>query len=141
MIINAQGRLEEFKVPTNIRLALLWASLMFLYIYNDYFSMYTPGAIDGMAKGSFGPMGRATDAMLVGMALLLAVPSLMIFLSAVLIPWLNRWLNVALGLVYTAIEALTLLGSPLFYRVIVIVEIIVTTLIVLHAMRWPRRVS
>ena len=33
-------RLEAFEPPTNIKLALLWASLMFLYIYNEYFSMY-----------------------------------------------------------------------------------------------------
>jgi DNA-binding CsgD family transcriptional regulator len=29
-------------------LALLWVSLMFLYIYNDYFSLYTPGTIADM---------------------------------------------------------------------------------------------
>jgi hypothetical protein len=34
-------------------------------------------------------------------------------------PWLNRWLNVALGLIYTAIEGLTLRGSPPFYQVMV----------------------
>ena len=40
--------LQEFPVPVNIKLALLWASLMFLYIYNDYFSMYLPGVIEKM---------------------------------------------------------------------------------------------
>ena len=112
---------------------------MFLYIYNDYFSLYTPGTVGSMAKGDLGPMGHATDGVLVGLAILLAVPSLMIFLSAGLNPRISRWLNVALGLAYTGIEGLTLLGSPLFYRIIVLAEIALTLLIVFYALRWPTR--
>ena len=140
MTNKVPGRLEVFEPPTNIKLALLWASLMFLYIYNDYFSMYVPGTVDGMAKGSLGPMGHATDAVLVGSAVMLALPSLMIFLSAGLTSGISRWLNLALGLVYTAIEVLTLFGSPLFYKIVVIAEIILTSMIVFYALRWPRRV-
>ncbi len=140
MTNKVPGRLEAFEPPTNIKLALLWASLMFLYIYNDYFSMYVPGTVDSMAKGSLGPMGHATDAVLVGLAVMLALPSLMIFLSAGLTSWISRWLNVALGLVYTAIEVLTLFGSPVFYKIVVAAEIVLTSMIVCYALRWPRRV-
>ena len=134
---NLQSKLENYKTPTNIKLALLWASLMFLYIYNDYFSLYTPGTIDEMAKGRLGPIGQATDAVLVGLSAMLAIPSLMIFLSAALVPWLSRSLNIAFGSLYTVIEAFTLFGSPLFYTIVVITEIILTVLIVLYAVRWP----
>ena len=41
-------KLEHHRTPINVKLALLWAALMFLYIYNDYFSMYTPGVIENM---------------------------------------------------------------------------------------------
>lgn len=129
---------ENYKTPTNIKLASLWASVMFLYIYNDYFSMYTPGTVDGMAKGRLGPMGQATDAVLVGLSVMLAVPSLMICLSTILNSRLSRGLNVLFGLLYTVIEALTLFGSPLFYKIIVIAEIVLTALIVLYALRWPK---
>ena len=44
----------------------------------------------------------------------------------------------ALGLVYTAIEVLTLFGSPLFYKIVVIAEIVLTSMIVFYALRWPR---
>ena len=135
---EVRGELEDLKTPTGVKLALLWASVMFLYIYNDYFSLYTPGTVDGMAKGSLGPLGHATDSVLVGLAVMLAVPSLMIFLSAGLVPQVSRWLNVGLGLVYTAIEVLTLFGSPLFYEIVVIVEIVLTATIVAYALRWPR---
>jgi hypothetical protein len=134
-------KLSAFNAPTNIKIALLWASLMFLYIYNDYFAMYTPGTIDDMAKGSFGPMGKANDALLTVLSIMLAVPSLMIFLSVALNPSISRWLNLVLGIAYTAIEIMTFLGAPLFYKIIVIAEIGLTALIVWHALRWPRQPS
>jgi hypothetical protein len=130
--------LEEFRAPTKVKLALLWTSLMFLYIYNDYFSLYTPGTIAEMAAGRLGPLGQASAGVLVGVSMMLAIPALMIFLSVSLPPLLSRWLNVILGVAYTAIEALTLPHSPLFYTIVVTVEIALTVLVVWYALRWPK---
>jgi hypothetical protein len=130
--------LEEFRAPTKVKLALLWTSLMFLYIYNDYFSLYTPGTIADMTAGRLGPLGQASASVLVGVSMMLAIPALMIFLSVSLPPLLSRWLNVILGVEYTAIEALTLSHSPLFYRIVVTVEMALTVLVVWYALRWPK---
>jgi hypothetical protein len=129
--------LDRFPVPVNIKLSLLWASLMFLYVYNDYFSMYLPGTIEDMAAGRIGPLGEANEIIFVVVSMILAVPALMIFLSAVLPPSLSRWLNVLLGLVYTIIEALTFPGSALFYQIVVVLEITLTVLIIWYAVKWP----
>ncbi|MTK64408.1 MAG: hypothetical protein F8N15_07790 [Methanobacterium sp.] len=133
--------LENFKAPTSIKLSLSWSSLMFLYIYNDYFSLYKHGTVENMMAGRMGPLGEATEPVLTGVSLLLAIPALMIFLSALLRPRASRWLNIVLGVAYTVIEALTLMGSPLFYQVVVGLEILLTSLIVWHAVRWPRRAN
>jgi hypothetical protein len=130
--------LEEFRAPTKVKLALLWTSLMFLYLYNDYFSLYTPGTIADMTAGRLGPLGQASASVLVGVSMMLAIPALMIFLSVSLPPLLSRWLNVILGVAYTAIEALTLPHSPLFYRIVVTFEIALTVLVVWYALRWPK---
>jgi hypothetical protein len=78
---------------------------------------------------------------MLGTSLLLAVPALMIFLSAALPSVLSRWLNVLLGLVYTAVEALTFAGPHLFYKVTVGFELALSLLIVWYALRWPRTPS
>lgn len=132
------GSLERFAVPTPIKLSLLWAALMGLYIYNDYFSMYLPGVMDKMSAGIMGPLGEATDAILIGVSLMLAIPALMIFLSSAMPPALSRWTNVVLGLAYTFVQGLTFFGSALFYQMVVVFEIIVTLLIVWLALRWPK---
>ncbi len=135
---DGKRQLEDFHPPVKIRLALLWASLMFLYIYNDYFVLFTPGTLASMAAGRMGPLGKATDAIMVGVSLLLAIPALMIFLSAALPPFASRWLNVVLGVAYTAVEILTFGGSHPFYNIVVGLEILLTVLIVVYALRWPR---
>jgi hypothetical protein len=110
---------------------------MFLYVYNDYFSMYLPGTIQDMAAGRIGPLGEANNIIFVVVSMILAVPALMIFLSAVLSPSLSRWLKVLLGLLYTIIEALTFPGSALFYQIVVVLEITLTVLIIWYAVKWP----
>lgn len=130
--------LESYRAPTPLKLALLWATLMFLYIYNDYFSLYRPGEIAGMMAGRIGPLGEATEGVLVGVSLMLAIPALMIALSVLLPAAASRWLNVGFGAIYTVIEALTLTADALFYRIVVVMEIAVTLTIVTLALRWPR---
>ena len=125
------------RLPTGLALALLWATLMGLYIYNDYFSLYLPKTLERMAAGqlAFGP---ATPTALLIVSIMLAVPAVMIFLSAALPRLISRWLNIVLGLAYTAIEGLTFIGTPLFYQVVVGIEIVTTLLVVFYAIRWPR---
>jgi hypothetical protein len=138
---NAKRALQDFQAPAKVKLALLWTSLMFLYIYNDYFSLYLPGTVERMAEGRMGPLGEATALVLVAVSTLLAIPALMIFLSVSLPPAASRWLNILFGVVYTVIEALTLSRSALFYRTVVVLEIALTLLIVWYALRWPRPAS
>ena len=140
MAITPKPALETYRPPTPIKLALLWAALMFLYIYNDYFSLCLPGTIADMTAGRIGPLGHASPQVLVGVSMMLAIPSLMIFLSVALPTLVSRWLNVALGVAYTGIEGMTFQG-PLFYQIIVGFEIILTLLVVWYALKWPRNAN
>ena len=130
--------LEDLKAPVNLKLALMWTSLMFLYIYNDYFSLYLPRTIERISAGQMGPLGPATAPVLVGVSMMLAIPALMISLSVLAPPIASRWLNVLMGLAYTAIEVLTFNGPALFYKIVVGLEIVLTALIVWCALRWPK---
>ena len=135
---NRNGKLVEAEVPVAIKLSLLWATLMSLYIYNDYFLLFVPGTIEGMAAGDMGPIGDVTDLKLVAAAAVLAIPAVMIFLSSGLSARLSRALNVVLGSIYAIIAALTLIGAPPFYKLIVLLEIGATLSIIWLAWRWPK---
>ena len=109
---------------------------MSLYIYNDYFVLFVPGTIDGMAAGSMGPLGNYTDSKMIGVALILAIPASMVFLSSIVAPRTSRILNLTLGIVYAIIALLTLIGSPIFYKMVVCFQLVALALIIKLALRW-----
>ena len=131
--------LEDTKVPVRFKLAALWTSVMFCYVYGDYFELYTPGKLQDMLNGEMA-IGTVTQGMLVGTTILMAVPSLMIFLSLVLSAVVSRWLNVGAGLFYAAIMLLILFnGGWAFYMLFATIEVILTLLAVWYAWSWPRQ--
>ena len=66
----------------------------------------------------------------------MAVPGVMIFLSVVLKPNLNRWLNIIFGLIYTVIILITMWFSAI-YMFWGIIEVVLTGLVVWYAWNWP----
>ena len=130
--------LQDIKVDVKIKLAALWASVMFCYIYADYFGLYVPGTLQQMLKGRIGPLGPATQGVLLGTSAMMAIPSVMIFLSVALRPRLNRWLNIVFGVLYTIIILLTM-WSWAFYIFFGVIEITLTVLVVRYAWNWPRQ--
>lgn len=131
--------LEDAKVNVKVKLSALWASVMFCYVYGDYFGLYGHGKLAEMMEGKIGPLGEATQGVLVGVSAMMAIPSVMVFLSLAMPPTPNRWLNLALGVAYTAIMLMTLRGAPAFYVFMGVIEVLLTLLIVRHAWTWPRQ--
>jgi hypothetical protein len=129
--------LEDIKVPVRLKLSALWAALMFCYVYGDYFGLYRPGQLRDMLEGG-GLLGPTSQATLVGVSILMVIPSLMVFLPIVLPPTFNRWANIVLALVYAVIVGLTMPGSWVFYLFFSVVEIGLSFLIVWYAWSWPR---
>lgn len=46
-----KAALEDVQPNVKVKLALLWTALMFLYIYNDIFSMFQPGHVPDLVEG------------------------------------------------------------------------------------------
>jgi hypothetical protein len=134
-ITRTTGR-EDGKTPVKALLSALWASLMFLYIYADFFSLFKPGQIEEVMAGRMGPF-PVTQASLLTAAILMLIPALMVFLSLALKPRVGRWANIILGLLYTAVNIGNLVGeSWAFYLLFGIVEMALTLLIVWYAWTW-----
>jgi hypothetical protein len=138
---SATTMLDDVKIHVRIKLSALWASVMFFYIYGDYFGLYKPGALQSMLDGRMGPLGPTTQGVLLGTTLMMAIPSAMVFLSLVLNAGVCRWVNIVLGLVYTAIMLMTMPGAWIFYLVLGVIEVAFTLLIVRYAWTWPERVT
>ena len=130
-------KLQDTKIDVKVRLAALWASVMFCYIYADYFGLYRPGNLQSMLNGNIGPLGRVTQGILLGTSVMMAIPSVMIALSVLLKARLNRILNIVFGVLYTIIILLTMWDWA-FYVFFGVIEIALTGLIVWYAIGWPK---
>ena len=129
--------MRVYRAPAELQLGALWASTMFCYIYGDYFGLFVPGALAAMGRGVMGPLGPASPGILVGVSLMMAVPSVMVALSLLAPAAVCRWANVVFGLFYTAIIAVSLPGSPPFYIFFAVIEMALTVSIAVVAFRWP----
>lgn len=138
------GKLQDFPVNVKFKLSALWASVMFCYIYGDFFSLFLPNRLQNLMNGVSG-VGAITPLKLLMFAVLMTLPSLMVFLSLALKAETNRRLNITLGIFYTAVMMLvgaTSIGEwKIFYTYLAIVEIILTLLIVWLAWRWQKENS
>jgi hypothetical protein len=132
--------MDDIKVHVRFKLFALWSSVMFCYIYGDYFELYQPGKLSAMIAGRMA-LGAISQGVLLGMAAVMAIPSLMPFLSLVLPPRVNRWLNIIFGAAYTLIMILAIKGGWHFYIFFGLIEITLTILIVWYAWTWPKQTT
>jgi len=134
--------LENPKINIKIKLSLLWTSLMFLYIYGDYFELYAPNKVEKLMNGT-GILDSPVKLFLA--SLMLAIPALMIALNILLKPEINRWLNIIFGILLTVVVILvgssSLYAWYSFYVFYAILEGIITLSIVWFAWNWPKTPS
>ena len=132
--------LEDVKINVKIKLSALWVAVMLCYLYGDVFGLYKPGLIEEIIAGEVAGM-QITQVWLLGVVILMAIPSVMVFLSVTLKAKANRWVNIILGIVYTVVMLYTMLMPEVwtYYIFLGIVEVVLTALIVWYAWKWPKQ--
>ena len=130
------------KINVKIKLSALWVTLMLFYIYADIVGFYSPGNIEKVMSGEIGGI-QITEGFLFVMAIWMAIPSVMVFLSLTLKANANRWVNIIIGIV-----SIVVLGATFFagefsarYTFQAIVEGVLIVLIVWYAWTWPKQLS
>jgi hypothetical protein len=128
----------DIKIHVRFKLFALWTSVMFFYIYGDYFELYQPGKLQDMLSGRM-PFGAIFQGALLAMAAVMIIPSLMPFLSLVLPAAVNRWVNIVFGVIYSLIMIVVIRGGWHYYVLFGLIEITLTVLIVWFAWTWPKQ--
>jgi len=141
MKLKSSNQFIDYESNVKIKLASLWTTLMFLYIYADYFDLKTPGAIKGLMHLKT-PVGSTTPGLLIIFSVILIIPSMMIFLSIFLKPRINKWLNIFLGIIYAVISILIIISDvgdkwQYFFVLFNVVEVFVFSIIIWKAWTWP----
>jgi hypothetical protein len=133
-------QLRNAAVDIKLKLAAVWASVTLSYLYCDYFELYQPLKLQSMLAGRIGPLGEASQGVLLGVSVLLSIPAVMVALSATLPARINRVANLLFGSFFTLVMLVFLVtpGVWLYYRYFAFIEIALTCSAVWLAWRWPR---
>ncbi len=133
-----QNTIEDIKVSLKLKLATLWASLMFLIIYLDYFALYMPGTLENILKGKVFVFDISQGFLLAALALV-TIPAMMIFLSVTLPAKVNRVTNIIVATVNIPFILFNLAGEAWIHMVFgAVVEVVLLCLIIRYAWKWPR---
>ena len=133
-----QNALGYTTFSLKLKLATLWASFMFLYVYVDYFGLFMPGKIEGILEGKVFTFD-ITQVFLLIVMILVAIPAFMIFLSVALPNKVNRWANPIIAAIFIPYMLFNLVGEawPHMYFAAVL-EVAHLLLIVRYARKLPR---
>ena len=125
--------------PINIKLIIssLWVAVMFCYVYGDYIEVYVPGVLADAIKVTSAKEGLQLEFFAV--ALLMSIPSVMIFLTLVLKPSIDRWLNIIIPTLYVILLVAVNLDTTWgFYLYLTAIEILLSIFTVWYAWKWPK---
>ena len=131
--------MEDVKINVKYKLSALWIALMFFYTYADILGFYAPGHIEALMMGEIGGI-QITQAFLLLSAILMVIPSLMVFLSLSLPVKANRVANIIIGIVLALVLGMTFFLGEIsaYYLLFGILEGLDLVLIVWQAWNWPK---
>ena len=135
---HATRDLEDIKVHVKLKLAALWASLMFMYVYVDVLGFFKPGFIEDILAGFMWEF-EITQTVLLAAFVLMTIPSLMVFLSLALPARANRWTNIVVAALYVPVSIFNVIGEAwvFYFWSAVIVEVALLALVIRYAWTWP----
>ncbi|KID57294.1 hypothetical protein JF50_08695 [Pseudoalteromonas luteoviolacea] len=128
---------EDYKINVKLKISALWIAVMFCYVYGDYIEVYVPGVMSEALLVSADRKGIQYEFFAV--ALLMSIPSVMIFLTLALKPTINRRLNIIIpGLFVVLLIALNLETVWGFYLYLTGLEVLLSLMTMWYAWQWPK---
>lgn len=116
------------------KLSTLWIVVMLNMIYADILSFLNPEFLRGLMTG-YAEGVRVTQQLLVGAAVMVEIPILMVLLSRILKPAVNRWVNLVAVALTTAFIIVGGSAKP-HYLFLATIELACLAIILRHAWRW-----
>ena len=118
----------------------LWVSMLFVFAYVDIFGFWRKDVIEGALDEKVPGVGFAINQTFLALTTIyILIPSLMLVVSLLAPPKLNRRANLIVGVVYIATIAASMVGETWVYYLLGSgAEIVLLLTIVRTAWRWPR---
>ncbi len=127
--------------PVDVKLVLstLWITMLFVFAYVDIFGFLRADVLNAALDGKIATTAFTVNQVFLTYTLVyILLPALMVILSLLLRPRVNRVVNIAVSLLYTV----TIIGAAVgehwaYYIIGSVVEVVLLAAIARTAWRWP----
>ena len=135
--MSATTDYQDYWINPRIKIAALWASTLFVFVYVDLFSLFRR---DVRADIEAGKMFAFTigQGFLLGMTIYILIPSLMVFLSLTLPVRVTRIANIVLAVLYAITIAGGAIGEWNYYILGSLAEAALLAGVAYYAWTWPK---
>jgi hypothetical protein len=124
-------------VNVRIKISALWTSMLFLFAYVDLFTLYRDDFRADLDAGEVGGF-TVNQSFLLGTTVYVVIPSLMVFLTLVLRPRVDRVANIVPAIAYALTIIAGAIGEWGYYVLGSAVEVTLLAAIVYFAWTWPK---
>ena len=134
------GQYQDTRVDVKLVLSALWIAMLIVFAYVDIFGFFRADILRAALDGKVATMGITVDQVFLAFTTVyILVPTLMVVLSLVLRPRVNRIVNIVVALVYAVSIIASCIGEAWGYYLLgSAVEVVLLVAIVRTAWTWPR---
>jgi hypothetical protein len=129
---------DDVRIGVRLKISVLWIAMLLLFAYGDIFGFFAPGQIEEVMAGEISGI-EITQAFLLAVSVYIAIASVMVFLSLVLAPGINRWTNILLPILYIVSIVASAIGESAYFWFLSAVEGALLLLIIWYSWTWPRQ--
>jgi hypothetical protein len=131
---------QDTKIDVRFVLSALWTATLIVFAYGDIFALLRADVLRAALDGKVAVTGFSVDqAFLASTTVYILIPTLMVVLSLVLRPRVNRIANIVVAALYAASIIASCIGEGwVYYLLGSAVEDVLLIAIVRTAWTWPR---
>jgi len=134
------GQYQDTRIDVKLVLSALWIAMLIVFAYVDIFGFFRADILEAALDGKVATMGITIDQMFLAFTTVyILIPTLMVVLSLVLRPRVNRIVNIVVALIYAVSIIAACIGETwAYYFLGSAVEVVLLIAIVRTAWTWPR---
>ncbi len=127
--------------PVDVKLVLcaLWVTVLFVFAYVDLFGLYRADVLDAALDGKMATTAFTVDQVFLTSTLIYILPPiLMVVLTLLLTPRVNRTVNIVVSFLYSISIIVSCIGETwIYYLLGSLIEVLLLAVIARAAWRWP----
>ena len=130
---------RDTRVDVKLVLCALWIAMLFVFAYVDIFGFLRADVLNAALDGKVATTGFAINQVFLVLSLIyILFPALMVSLSLLLKPRVNRIVNIVVSVLYlVTIIGLAIGETWIYYLLGSFIEVILLVAIAVTAWRWP----